>query len=189
MSNRFSPGATAYAKDGKGYIVEEVVRGVVYCHSEAGDEAEFPESQLMTDSEKSGQTGGQSTMLYARLRQSTVYAPYKGPIAAKEAEHLLARAAMLFPGILDFAAFDAARRAFAKSSPGQTPPDLSIVKCRELFDAVTPQTRVTLLAGLAGAAPEMLVSAGRVGDNLVRAMIEKGLNASAFEAFGSRRRQ
>ena len=45
------------------------------------------------------------------------------------------------------------------------------------------------LAGMVGAAPEKIVGGARLGDNLTRAMIEKGLNADAFDAFGSRRRQ
>jgi hypothetical protein len=189
MKSRFPAGATAYAKDGKRYVVEETVDGTVYCHSEAGAEAEFPEAQLTSEAERPSGAGRYSEPLYTRLRQSTLYAPYKGPIERKDAEHLLARAAQLFPGILDFAAFNAARRAFDKTTGGQQMPELSIIKCRELFDSVTPQTRASLLAGLVGAAPDKLVSAGRVGDNLVRAMIEKGLDAAAFEAFGGRRRQ
>jgi hypothetical protein len=42
-----------------------------------------------------------------------------------------------------------------------------------------------------GIAPDVLVGAARLGDNLMRAMITKGLAAreDAFEAFRSRRRQ
>ena len=67
--------------------------------------------------------------------------------------------------------------------------ELSIIKCREVFDGAEPQTRATLLAGLVGAPADKIVAGTKLGDNLTRAMIEKGLDAAAFEAFGSRRRQ
>ena len=59
-----------------------------------------------------------------------------------------------------------------------------------LWNAASPvETRAGLIAAQLGAAPDKLISAAGLGDNLARAMIEKGLNADAFEAFGSRRRQ
>ena len=67
-------------------------------------------------------------------------------------------------------------------------PELSIAKCREVFDAAAPETRATLLAGLVGATPDKIVAGARLGDNAARALIQKGLDAGAFEAFGSRRR-
>jgi hypothetical protein len=189
MSSRFPPGAIAFAKDGKRYVVEEVVDGIAYCHSDSGAEAEFSVSQLKTEAEQAAETGGQRELLYARLGQSSVYAPYKGMIDRRDAEHLLARAAWLFPGLLDFAGVHAAEQAFRKMASGRPLPELSIVKCRALFDAAPPETRVNLLAAMVDAAPEKLASAAKVGDNLIRAMIAKGLDAAAFEAFGSRRRQ
>lgn len=189
MHSRFPPGAIAFAKDGRRYVVEEVVDGIAYCRGESGAEAEFSVSQLVTEAEHAAKTGGQRELLYARLKQSAVYAPYKGAIDRKDAEHLLARAAWLFPGLLDFAAVHVAGLAFRRMASGRPLPELSIVKCRALFDAAPPETRMNLLAELVGAAPEKLASAAKVGDNLVRAMIAKGLDAGAFEAFGARRRQ
>jgi hypothetical protein len=188
MPSRFPPGVTAYAKDGQRYIVEEVVRGVVYCHSDAGAEVEFAEALMTTEAEWLTQSGNRRDLLYARLRQSPLYAPYKGAMDKVAAEQLLARAASLLPGILDFVAMDTANRALVLSG-NRSKPELSITKCREAFDAAPAQTRAYLLATLVGAAPDMLVSAAKIGDNLLRAMITKGLDAAQFDDFGSRRRQ
>ena len=67
---------------------------------------------------------------------------------------------------------------------------LSIAKCRDIFEGAKPETRASLLAFLLGTQPDVLIGAGRLGDNLMRAMIEKGMasHADAFATFGSRRR-
>jgi hypothetical protein len=48
-----------------------------------------------------------------------------------------------------------------------------------------------LLAGMLATPAAVLVDAGRLGDNLMRAMLEKGLaaHAAAFESFRDRRRR
>ena len=51
MRTRFPRGSTAYAKDGRSYIVEEVSDGIVYCTTPSGAETEFPESKLMSQTE------------------------------------------------------------------------------------------------------------------------------------------
>jgi hypothetical protein len=186
---RFPPGAVAYAKDGRRYVVDEVAHGVAYCTAPGGAETEFPEAQLMTEAEWTSRSGGRRDVIYGKIKQGRGYAPYKGTLERAACEHLLARAEQLFPGLLDFTAFSVASRALDESGDRLLIPDLSIVKCRELFDGATPQTRATLLAGLVGAVPDKIVGGARLGDNLVRAMIEKGLDVRAFEAFGSRRRQ
>ena len=55
---------------------------------------------------------------------------------------------------------------------------------------VKVETRAMLLASILGASPEILVGAGRLGDNLMRAMLEKGLatRAAAYETFKTRAR-
>ena len=189
MSIRFPPGAAAYAKDGRRYIVDEVAHGVAYCTAPGGAETEFPEAQLATEAEWTARSGNRRDMTYAKVKQARAYAPYKGPLERAASEHFLARAEQLYPGILDFAAFSVASRALDEHGDRALIPELSIVKCREVFDSATPQTRATLLAGIVAAAPEKIVGGARLGDNLTRAMIEKGLDAAAFEAFGSRRRQ
>ena len=189
MPDRFPPGATAYAKDGRRYVVDEVADGLAYCTAPGGAETEFPESQLMTEAEWSARSGNQRDVIYAKVRQARGYAAYKGPLDRAASEHFLGRAEQLFPGILDFAAFSVASRALDESGDRGSIPNLSIVKCRAVFESATPQTRATLLAGIVAAAPEKIVGGARLGDNLTRAMIEKGLDAAAFEAFGSRRRQ
>ena len=189
MSVRFPPGAAAYAKDGRRYVVDEVAGGTAYCTAPGGAETEFPEAQLMTEAEWTARGGNRRDLIYAKVKQARAYAPYKGALERAASEHLLKRAEQLFPGLLDFTAFSVASRALDESGDRTLIPDLSIVKCRELFEGATPQTRATLLAGLVGAVPEKIVGGARLGDNLTRAMIEKGLDAQAFDSFGSRRRQ
>jgi hypothetical protein len=189
MPVRFPPGAVAYAKDGRRYVVDEVAGGTAYCTAPGGAETEFPESQLMTEAEWTARSGGRRDAIYAKIKQARAYAPYKGPLDRSDCEHFLKTADRLYPGLLDFAAFTAASRILNESGDRALIPELSIVKCREVFDAALPQTRAGVLAGVLGAAPEKIVGGARLGDNLARAMIGKGLDAAAFEAFGSRRRQ
>jgi hypothetical protein len=189
MSIRFPPGAAAYAKDGRRYIVDEVAHGVAYCTAPGGAETEFPEAQLATEAEWSARSGNRRDMTYTKVKQARAYAAYKGPLERAASEYFLKQAEQLYPGLLDFAAFSVASRALDELGDRALIPELSIIKCREVFEAATPQTRATLLAGMLGAVPEKIVAGARLGDNLARAMIEKGLDAAAFEAFGSRRRQ
>jgi hypothetical protein len=189
VAARFSPGAAAYAKDGRRYIVDEVADGLVYCTAPGGAETEFPEAQLSTEAEWTARSGGRRDAVYSRLKQARAYAPYKGGLDRASAAQFVASAERLFPGILDFAAYSIASRMLSESGDQALIPELSIVKCREIFDGVVPETKAALLAGLVGAAPEKIVSGAKLGDNLTRAMIDKGLDAKAFEAFGSRRRQ
>jgi hypothetical protein len=188
---RFRPGAAAYAKDGRRYTVDEVADGIVYCASPNGAETEFPEAQLMTEAEWAASSGGKRDSAHDAVKQSRAFTPYKGPLDRAGAEALLAKAERLFPGILDFTAFNAASRAAADAGSQGAAADLSIVKCRAIFDAATPQTRAALLAGIMGIAPDRAVSAAGLGDNLLRAMIDKGLAAASvsYETFRSRRRQ
>ncbi|HEX4506141.1 MAG TPA: hypothetical protein VH722_10460 [Alphaproteobacteria bacterium] len=188
MTGRLSRGATAYAKDGRRYTVEEVAGGVVYCIADGGAETEFPESQLMSEAEWNARSGNRRETIYNKLKQARDYA-YKGPLDRAECEQFLAKADRLFPGLLDFAAFTVASRILTETGDQALVAELSIIKCRAVFDGAPPQARATILAGIVGAAPDKIVGGARLGDNLARAMIEKGLNAAAFEAFGSRRRQ
>lgn len=188
MASRFPSGATVYTKDGRRYVVDEVADGLVYCTAPGGAETEFPEAQLMNEAEWAARSDNRRDTLYSRLRQSRAYAPAKG-LDRAGAERTLTKVAQLFPGILDFVAFTVATRALTDSGDQAFIDELSIVKSRAVFDDTTPETRVNLLAGLVGAAPATLIGAFGLGDNMARAMIEKGLDSAAFEAFGSRRRR
>ncbi len=188
MPPRFPPGSSVYTKDGRRYVVDEVADGLVYCTAPGGAETEFPEAQLMNEAEWASRTDGRRDALYTRLKQSRAYAPAKG-LDSAAAERTLAKVGQLFPGILDFVAFTVASRALTDSGDQAFIPELSIVKCRALFDAATPETRVTLLAAQVGTPPGTLIGAVGLGENMARAMIDKGLDATAFDAFGSRRRQ
>src|SRR5436305_14998334 len=105
MSPRFAPGAPAFAKDGRRYIVEEVAAGMVYCVTESGAETEFPESQLMTEAEWVARSGGRPEMIYGLIKQARAYAPPKAALDKAAAEGLLGKAERLRPGLLDFIAF------------------------------------------------------------------------------------
>jgi hypothetical protein len=192
MATRFKPGGAAFTKDGRRYIVDEVVNGTVYCASSAGAETEFAENQLLTEAEWSAKTGGLQGMVYSRLKQAACYAPVRSRLLDRSsAERLLQRAETLFPGLLDFAAFCTATRVIAETASSGSNENLSIVRCREIFDETTAETRATLLSAAIGTIPDRLVSAAGLGDNLLRAMIDKGLaeNLHSFDAFRTRPRR
>jgi hypothetical protein len=191
MASKFRRGALAYAKDGRSYVVEDMDAGMVYCSADNGAETEFPETALMTEAEWAARADGRRDVSYSRLKQSRVYAATTAKLDRAAATTLLAKIERLSPGLLDFTAFQVASRTVTENGDADLIPGLSIIKCRGLFDAATPEVRASLLAGMLGIAPAVLVDAGRLGDNLMRAMVEKGLmaQAEAFEAFGNRRRR
>jgi len=188
MASRFKSGDIAYSKNGIRYTVDEVADGLVYCTAADGDEAEYGETQVMTASEWAERADSHTATLYTKLKQARAFAPVKG-IDGAEAERFLNKAESLFPGILDFTAFTTASRVLTEAGNADLIAQLSIIKCRAIFDAAEAATRASLLAGIAGSPADKLLSASRMGDNMARAMIAKGLDAAAFDAFGMRRRQ
>src|SRR5258706_16095993 len=52
MASKFRPGATAYAPNGRAYVVDDVADGIVYCSLPSGAESEFPEAALLTEAER-----------------------------------------------------------------------------------------------------------------------------------------
>ena len=191
MAPRFSRGAVAYAKDGRSYRVDDVEDGIVYCTGSNGAETEFPESALQNEAEWAARSDGRRDQSYLRLQQARAYAASPVKLDRAASEQLLVRLERLSPGILDFAAFTVATRVLIENGDQALVPGLSIVKCRAVFDAAKPEIRASLLAGVLGTPPAALVDAGRLGDNLLRAMIEKGLasQAEAYESFGDRPRR
>src|SRR5262245_6454002 len=109
MASKFTPGAAAYAKDGRRYTVEVVEGSTVYCISSGGAEADFPEAALMTEAEWTSRADGHRDAAYGRLKQDRAYtaAPKLDPAACTE---ILAKADKLTLGLLDFAAFTVAAR-------------------------------------------------------------------------------
>ncbi|PKU24116.1 hypothetical protein [Telmatospirillum siberiense] len=190
MRTRFPRGSTAYAKDGRSYIVEEVADGIVYCTTSNGTETEFPESKLMNAAEWEAATkvGLRREVSYLRMRQSPHFLPAGGTSDEAAADRLLVKADHISPGILDFAAFTVAERILAERKEEDLAGQLSVRKCREMFDAAPPSVRARLLAHLLGARPDALVSAGGLGENLLKAMVAKGLEPlqAAYEAFQDR---
>ena len=191
MTERFSRGAVAHARDGRSYVVEEVEDGIVYCTASNGAESEFPESALLNEAEWAARSDGRRDVSYLRLQQSRAYAAAAVKLDRAASEQLLAKVERLSPGLLDFAAFTVAARTLVENGDQVLVPGLSIVKCRAVFDAAKPEIRASLLAGILGAPAAALVDAGRLGDNLMRAMLEKGLaaQAEAFESFRDRPRR
>jgi len=195
MAHRFSPGDTVYGKDGRSYTVEAIDGNTVYCKSQNGAETEFPLEMLFTQSawtqSDAQSTHGKREISYSRLRQSRHYTPGEMKIAPAAAEQLLAKANRLSPCLIDFVAFTVAARFLAEHRDEELVDQLSIVKSRAVFDDTPAAVRVRVMAELLEAQPQALVSAAGLGDNLLRAMIDKGLasHEAAFEDFQDRPRK
>jgi hypothetical protein len=191
MASKFLPGAKAYARDGRVYMIEIVDGGTVYCKSANGAETDFPETALMTESEWGSRTDGHRDAAHTRLKQDRAYtsAPVKVDPAACAA--LLNKVDHLTLGLLDFTAFTVAANILTTQGDPDMVAELSIKKCRALFDAAKPDVRVNLLAGVLSTPPDTLLGAAKLGDNMARAMIEKGLagHGEAFEEFIDRPRR
>jgi hypothetical protein len=190
MANRFRRGANAYDKQGRVYVVEDIEDGIVYCTSSNGMETEFPETALTNEEEWNARSEGKRGRLYDRLKLSRIYLAPTAKLDRSASEQALAKIERLLPGILDFAAVAVAKRIMAETGDSDLVATLSIAKCREVFDAAPPEIRAGLLAGAMGNPPEVLVGAGRLGDNLMRAMLDKFLaaNGTEFTGFGGRKR-
>jgi hypothetical protein len=191
MAARFARGAVVYTKDGRSYTVSEVEDGIVYCTSSSGGETEFSEDALINEAEWMAKSDGRRDLFYTRLKQAPSFVNAPAKLDATAATQLLTKIEHLSPGILDFTAFRAAAQVMTDNGDDALIESLSITKSRAVFDAAKPEVRLTLLAGLLGMAPEALADAGRLGDNLMRALIEKGLASQAqeFEEFLDRPRR
>jgi hypothetical protein len=210
MPGRFPRGSIAYTQNGRRYTVEDVADGTVYCLGDNGAETEFAESGLMTEAEWAARAEKRVGNVYDRIKRSRLYAgplnsgasnvghsnsarPNSGMGAKLDraaATMILARVDKLSPGILDFAAFTTAERILAETGEAQLADGLSISKCRAVFEAASPETRASLLASLLSTPPDVLLNAAGMGDNLMRALIDKGMaaQAEAFDEFCDRPR-
>jgi hypothetical protein len=132
--------------------------------------------------------GLQREVSYIRLKQSRHYLPGDTRLDEAAADRLLVKAEGLSPGILDFAAFTVATRILAEHKEGELVERLSIRKCRDVFDAAPPVVRARLLADLLGVRADALISAGGLGENLLKAMFAKGLAPlqADYDAFQDR---
>lgn len=192
MPSKFAPGATVHNKDGRVYIVDMVEDGVVYCRTDGGAETEFAEAALFTEAEWAAKSGGRHEQFYGRLKQSKVYAQAASAHANDAAATpILLKLDKLSPGILDYIAFTSAVRVLRDNGDDDLGKDLSVVKCRAAFDGAPAGTRLALAAFVLALTPAALLDAGRLGDNLMRALIEKGIapQMDAFDEFLDRPRR
>ncbi|HEY1505149.1 MAG TPA: hypothetical protein VGF92_12665 [Stellaceae bacterium] len=195
MSQKFPRGAIAYSQNGRRYTVEGTDDGTAYCIGDNGAETEFAESALLTEAEWAARGEKRAGDVYDRLKRARVYAVQApagsgGRLDRAAATTVLTRVEKLSPGILDFAAFTIAGRILAEAGEAHLADGLSISKCRAVFEAAAPEMRASLLANLLSTPMDVLLNAARLGDNLMRALIEKGMavQAEAFEAFCDRPR-
>lgn len=190
MSGKFPRGAVAYTQNGRRYTVEEVADGTVYCVGDNGAETEFAETALFTEAEWAARNEKRAGNVYDRIRRARLYATPAGKLDRNAATTVLARVDKLSPGILDFTAFTTASRILAEAGEAHLADGLSISKCRAVFDAASVETRARLLAALLSTPLDVLLNAARLGDNLMRALIDKGMaaQAEAFDEFCDRPR-
>jgi hypothetical protein len=190
MAGKFPRGAIAYTQNGRRYTIEEVEGGTAYCIGDNGAETEFAEAALFTEAEWAARSEKRAGNVYDRIKRARPYQAAATKLDRAAATTLLARVEKLKPGMLDFAAFTIAGRILAEAGEAHLADGLSISKCRAVFEAATPEVRASLLAGLIATPPDMLLNAARLGDNLMRALIDKGIaaQAEAFEEFCDRPR-
>jgi hypothetical protein len=191
MIQRFKPGDTVIAKDGKSYIVEVIDGDIVYCAAPGGGEMEFPQSGLFTAAEWASRADGRRDAVYAKLRQSRVYTAMALKLDGHAASQLLSKADRLTAGLLDYVAYTTAVRILTDSKDGDLVAGLSIIKAREIFDSAKPEIRASLLAEVLFTDAPVLINAAGLGDNLLRALIDKGIAAhgESFEDFCDRPRK
>ena len=191
MATKFQPGSTVYAKDGRSYTVEVVDGGTVYCTASNGVETEFPAESLVSESEWSTQSDGRREISYTRIKQSRFYGASPDRVERAAAEQVLSKAERLSPSILDFTAYTTACQILTENKSGDQIERLSIVKSRQIFDEAAPEIRVRLLAHILSVKQDNLASAVKLGDNLMRAILDKGLvaHSTAFDDFLDRPRR
>jgi hypothetical protein len=183
MPSKFRRGAVAFTDNGRRYTIEEVEDGTVYCVGDNGAETEFSEAALLTEAEWTARTDKRNGNgnIYGRLKQARAFTTPSGRLDRAASTAVVTRIEKLSPGILDFTAFVTAGRALAEFGEASAAAELSISKCRTVFDEASPEVRASLLASLLTTAPDMLVNASKLGDNLLRALIDKGMAARATE--------
>jgi hypothetical protein len=190
MPGKFPRGAIVYTQNGRRYTVEEVTDGTAYCIGDNDAETEFAESALLSEAEWAARSEKRAGNVYDRIKRSRLYAAPAGKLDRNAAVTVLARIEKLSPGILDFTAFTIAGRILDEAGDAAPIDGLSISKCRAVFEAASPEIRAGLLAALLATPADRLIGVALLGDNLMRALIEKGMtsHAEAFDAFCDRPR-
>jgi hypothetical protein len=182
---RFKRGAAAYSKDGSRYEIEDIEDGVVYCRLPNGAETDFPAEQLMTEAEWSARSDGRREKIYAKLAASKLFTTGAAGLNAASSAATVAKVVRLLPGIQDYAAVKAAGQILKDTGDGDLAAGLSTSKCRAVYEAAQPEVQAGIVAHALGIQPGVLVSAGQLGDNLMRAMLTKAIeeNAADFQQF------
>jgi hypothetical protein len=190
MPGKFPRGSIVYTQNGRRYTVEDVTDGTVYCLGDNGAETEFAESGLLSEAEWGARSEKRAGNVYDRIKRAQPYAMSAARLDRAAATTLLARVEKLTPGILDFTAFTTASRILSEAGDGAATEGLLISKCRAVFEAASPEVRAGLLAALLATPADRLIAAAPLGDNLLRALIEKGMaaQAEAFDEFCDRPR-
>jgi hypothetical protein len=193
MAERFARGGVAYAKDGKKYRVDDVEDGTVYCSSPSGAETEFAAEHLLSEAEWESRSARDRDKIYGRLKLSDAYTNPGVRLDKGAGERVLAAIGRLMPELLGFAAYQIAADLLQQGGDGTLVSSLSVAKCRAVFDEATLDVRIGLLARVLGVAPKTLIDAGQIGDNLMRAILAKGIAAqeeklAAFRAGRTTRR-
>jgi hypothetical protein len=190
MASKFRRGAVAYTAKGSRYTVDAVEDGTVYCIAENGAETEFAENALLSEAEWLARNEKRSGNVYSRIKQSRLFTGAAGKLDRNTAATVLQRIEKLSPGILDFTAFTMASLALKEAGEPNAAASLSISKTRAAFEEVAPEIRASLLAALLNTPAQVLVNAAGLGDNLMRALIDKGVaaHAVAFDEFCDRPR-
>ena len=186
MAQRFPRGSYVYDKQGRSYVVEETDGGMVYCSADNGAEVEFPESALTA--QPPAAAGAKREVSYRHLAQSRHYLAPKEKLDKTACKTLLEKVERIMPGILDFTAYTTASNVLTDAHETAQISLLSIRKGRAVFDAAPIEARAAALAALLGTPATVLVGMSHMGDNLMRAMLDKGLVAHDFEKFRNRPR-
>jgi hypothetical protein len=190
MPQKFRRGAVAYTENGRRFTVESVEDGTAYCVGDNGAETEFAEAALLSEAEFLARSEKRAGNVYDKIKRARPYMMASGRLDRAAATSVLTRIEKLNPGILDFTAFITASRILTDAGEAAAIDSLSISKCRTVFDAASPEIRASLLATLLATPADRLIDAAPLGDNLLRALVEKGMTAQAdaFEEFCDRPR-
>src|SRR5260221_6273326 len=101
MASKFRPGATAYAPNGRAYVVDDVADGIVYCSLPSGAESEFPDAASLTEAEMQLRSDKRRGLVHDRLKQSPAHTEIRAKLEPVACEPMLAQRERLSPRLPD----------------------------------------------------------------------------------------